>query len=119
MARIVVIHEEGVVESAGDDQPRKGAQPGEPALAFILVQAGMAKARGRVPADRPALVLAIGDVERAVDEDGEAQPGPGPKFEHADAALDPVAQGPPANARELRQRAPLRGDVPAGTEEEQ
>src|SRR3546814_20266702 len=29
MARIVVIHEQGVVESAGDDQTRKGAQPGE------------------------------------------------------------------------------------------
>src|SRR3546814_6512005 len=73
MARIVVIHEQGVVESAGDDQPRKGAQPGEPALAFILVQAGMATARGRVPADRPALVLAIGDGERSEEHTYELQ----------------------------------------------
>src|SRR3546814_19593306 len=81
MARIVVIHEQDVVEPAGDDPPRERAQPGEPALALIVVQAGMAKARGRVPAARPPLVLAIGDVVRAVDEDGEAQPRPGPNLE--------------------------------------
>ena len=79
----------------------------------MCVQAGMAEARGRVPADRPALVLAVGDVERAVDEDGEAQPGPGAEFEHADAALDPVAERHQAHARELRQRAAMRGDVAA------
>src|SRR3546814_16152983 len=55
MARIVVLHEQGVVESAGDEQPRKGAHPGPPAPDFIRVQAGMAKASGRFPADRPAL----------------------------------------------------------------
>src|SRR3546814_3502758 len=104
MARIVVIHEQDVVEPAGDDQPRERAQPGEPALALIVVQAGMAKARGRVPADRPPPVLAIGDVERAVDEDGEGQTSAGPKVDRKEHTSNCRTEGASRRAGAARKK---------------
>ena len=112
MARIVVIHEQRMVEPAGDDQPREGAEPRKAAFAFIFVQARMAKACRRIPADRAPLVLAIGDVERAIDEHREAKAGAGAEFEHADAALDAIAERHQAHARELRKRAAMRRNIP-------
>ena len=99
----LVVHEQDVVEAAGDQQAGEGAQPGEPALAFILVQARMPEAGRRMPADRHAAILAVGDVQRPVDQHGEAQAGAGAEFEQADAALDAVAQRHQPHAGELRQ----------------
>jgi hypothetical protein len=69
----------------------------------------MAKAGGRVPADRAAAVLALGDVHRAVDQNGEAQARAGAEFQLPYAALDAVAQGREADAGELRQRTGMFG----------
>ena len=66
-----------------------------------------------MPADRLALILAIGDVEGAVDQDGEAQAAAGAEFEHPQAALEPVAQRHQPHAGELRQHAGALGDLSA------
>src|SRR5262249_40588864 len=42
----VLMHEQDMVEAAGQDQAREGTQPGEAVLALIFVQARMAKSRG-------------------------------------------------------------------------
>ena len=109
----LVVHEQDVVEPAGDEQAGEGAQPGEAALALIFVQARMAEAGRRMPADRHAAVLAVGDVERAVDQHREAQAGAGAELQHADAALDAVAERHQPHAGELRQRPGVRGDLAA------
>ena len=101
-----------MVEPAGQQQAREGSRPGEPALAFIFMQAGMAEPARRMPADRLALVLAIGDVESAVDQCGEAQAAAGAEFQHADAALDAVAKRHQPHAGELRQHARPFGNLP-------
>ena len=71
----------------------------------------MAEPGRRVPADRLTVELAIGDVERAVDEQREAQARPGAELEHAHAALDAVAEGHKPDAGDLRQRAHPLGYV--------
>ena len=96
-------HEADMVEPAGDEQPREGTQEAETALALGLVQAGMTEAARRVPADGAALVLAIRDIERPVDQDREAQARPGAELEEANAALDTVPERHQTHARELRQ----------------
>ena len=106
-----LIHEEDVIEPAGDDQPREGAQPTETAFAFIFVQAGIAKARGRMPADRQALVVAVGNIHRPVDEHRKAETGAGPELEHTHTALHPVAKRHEAHTGELGQRPAKRRNV--------
>jgi len=69
----LVIHEEDMVEPACDHEAGKAAQPGEPAFALIFGEPGMLEAGRRMPADRHAAIVAIGDVEGAIDEDREAQ----------------------------------------------
>src|SRR4051794_21242662 len=73
----------------------------------------MAEAGRRVPADGGALELAVRDVERPVDQDGEAQAGAGAELERADAALDAVAERGEAHAGELRQHAGVLADLAA------
>ena len=51
VGRVLAVHEQDVVEAAGDDQAGERAQPGQPTLALVLVQPGMAEASRRVPAD--------------------------------------------------------------------
>ena len=53
-------------------------------------------------------ILAVGDVERAVDQHREPEAGAGAELEHADAALDAVAQRHQPHAGELRQHAGVR-----------
>ncbi|MNR13027.1 hypothetical protein D3C85_1294090 [compost metagenome] len=105
MARRVVVHEQDVVQTTGDHQARKGPEPAQAALAFILMQAWMTESRRRVPTHGAAAVLALGDVHGPVDQDREAQPGPGAKLQLAHAPFDAVAQGHQPHARELRQGA--------------
>ncbi len=111
VAGIVFIHEQDVVEAAGDHQPRHGAEPAQAALAFIVVQGGILKARGRMPADSAAVMFAIGDIHGAIDHDGEAQTRAGAEFEHAHAAFQAVPQGHQAHAGELRQLPGVRRQV--------
>ena len=93
--------------------PENERAPGEPALPFVFVQARMPEAGRRIPADRHALVLAVGDVERAVDQRGEAQARAGAELQHADAALDAIAERHQPHAGELRQHAGALGDLAA------
>ncbi len=61
MIRRLVIHEEDMIETACDHQARERAHPAEATLAFIFMQARMAEARWRIPADSHAAIIAIGD----------------------------------------------------------
>ena len=47
---------------------------------------------GRVPTDGSAVMLAVGNIKRPVDEHGEAQTRACSKFQHADIAFDTVAK---------------------------
>ncbi len=102
---------ENVIEPAGDEQPGERPREGETILAFIFMQAGMAEPGRRMPTDRLAAELAIGDVERAIDQHGETQPGAGAKLQHPHASLDAVGEGHQAHAGELRQQAGALVDV--------
>ncbi len=113
VGRVLAVHEQDVVEAAGDDQAGERPQPGEPALALVLVQAGMAEAGRRVPADRGTAIVAIGNVQRPVDEHGEPQARAGSELEHPHAALDAVAQRHQPDARELRQHAGMLRQLPS------
>src|SRR5579884_2062002 len=101
----LVVHEEDVVEAACDHEAGESAQPGEAAFAFIFGKAGMLETGRRVPADRHAAILAIGDVEGAIDKRREAQARAGAKLQHSNAALEPVAERHEPDAGELRQRS--------------
>ena len=72
----------------------------------------MTESGRRVPADRLALILAIGDVERPVDEHGEAQAGACAELQHADAALYTVAKRHQPHPGELRQHPGAFGNLP-------
>src|ERR1700722_12173433 len=65
----------------------------------------MAEAGRRMPADRLATKFAIGDVERAIDQHGEAQSATCAKLQHPYAALDSIRQRHQAHASELRKQA--------------
>ena len=62
-----------------------------------------AAARRRVPADRHAAIVAIGNVEATVDKDGEAKSGAAAELQHPHAALDAVAQRHEPDPGELGQ----------------
>ena len=102
-----------MVETAGHHESREGAQPGKTALAFIFMQAGMLEAGRGVPSDRHAAKFAVGDIEGAVDEHGEAQSRSAAEFQHADAALDAVFERHQAHAGKLRKRPGPGGGVAA------
>src|SRR5690348_8593114 len=78
------------------------------------MQARMPEAAWRMPTDRLALIVAIGDIEGAVDQGGEAKPRSGAEIEHAHAALDAIAQRHKPDTCELREHAGALGDFPAG-----
>lgn len=92
-----------MVEPAGGDEPGEGAREGEAALALVFVQARMPEARRRMPADGMVAVVALRDVEPAIDHHREAQTAAGAELEDAVSPLDSVAQGHKPDARDLRQ----------------
>jgi hypothetical protein len=65
-----------------------------------------------MPAERLAVVFAVADVHRPIDEDGEPQPSAGTKLQHPHAALDPVAERHQPNARELGEHTATFRDLP-------
>ena len=54
-----------------------------------------------MPADCHAAIIAVGNVESAVDENREAQAAAGAEFEHSDAPLDAIAESHQSDAGEL------------------
>ena len=110
----LVVHEQDMVEAAGHHQPGKGPQPGKPPSPSYSCRPGWRKPAGECQPIAWPLIIAVGDVERPVDQHREAQAGAGAEFEHADAALDAVAQRHQPHAGELRQPLPARSD-PAAT----
>ncbi len=101
-----------MVETAGYHESREGAQPGKTALAFIFMQAGMLEAGGS-SIRSPCREIAVGDIEGAVDEHGEAQSRSAAEFQHADARSTPsssVIRRTPANCEK---RPGPGGDVAA------
>ena len=84
------------------ENERSQASPPSPSYSC---SPGWRKPAGECQPMAAPLILAVGDVERAVDQDGEAQAGAGAELEHADAALDAVAQRHQPHAGELRQHA--------------
>lgn len=115
LSGILLGHEADVIEPTGGQQAGKRAQKTQPALSFRFVQARVAEARRRVPADRTPVVVALGQIHAPVHHHGEAQSGSGAKLQHADAALDPVAECHEPDAAELSQRAGAAGKVEPGT----
>ena len=65
-----------------------------------------------MPADRLPLEIAVGDVERPIDQRGETQASAGAEFEHTHAALNAVTERHQADAGELRQQTGPFGDLP-------
>src|SRR5579871_4561314 len=105
---------EDMVEPAGDEKAREGARKGEALFALVFVKIGPPEAGRRMPSDRLAPEVAFRDVERAINEHGEAKAGACAELQDADAALDAVAERHQANARELRERSRMFGKLPAG-----
>ena len=67
-----------------------------------------------MPADGAALVLAVGDVEGAVDQHREAQAGAGAELEKPDAPLDAVAERHQPDAGDLGERSHMGREVAPG-----
>ncbi len=67
-----------------------------------------------MPSDGLSLEIAISDVEGAIDENGEAQPRTRAELQHANAALEAIAERHEPHAGELRKAAAPLGDLPAG-----
>jgi hypothetical protein len=72
----------------------------------------MLEAGRRMPPDRHAAIITIGDVERPVDEHREAQPGAGAELQHANTAFNPVFERHQAHAGELGQRPRKARHIP-------
>lgn len=108
-----VRHEQDVVETAGHHQAGERSQPGKSTLAFIFVQARMFEAGRRIPTDRHAAIVAIGDIEGAVDEHGKAQACPAAEFKHSDSAFDAICKRHEPHAGKLRKRSRLGCNVAA------
>ena len=85
--------------------PEKDRSHARPPSPSVLVQPGMAKPAWRVPADGRTPELAVGDIERAIDEHREPEAGAGPELEHADPALHAVLQRHQPHSGKLRQHA--------------
>jgi hypothetical protein len=109
--RRVGVHEQRVIEPTSLHEPGHGAQPGEPALALILVQPRVPKTGWRVPADGRAAELEGAYVHRPVHQHLELQPGSGPELQESYAPFQTVAEGAGLYARELQQRASPALDV--------
>ena len=105
---------EGVVETAGHQQAREGAQQAEPAVGVTVGQARCAKPGRRVPADGHAFVFAITDVHGTVDEHREPQARTSAELQHPVAAFDAVVQHHRAHAEKLRRRSGMGCYVAAG-----
>ena len=71
----------------------------------------MAEAAWRIPANRLAFELAVGNVESAIDENCEAQPRARAEFEHPHIAFDSVAERHQPHACKLGQGAAPLGDL--------
>ena len=81
-----------MVKTGGDGQPAETAQPGQPLLVPVLVQAGVAEPGRGPPAEADAAVVGRADVHRPVNEHVEAQPAAGAELQHPDAAFGAVVE---------------------------
>src|SRR5262249_48783484 len=104
---------EDMVEAAGDQQSGEGAQETKAALALRFVQSGMPESGRRMPTDSRSAILAVADVEGAIDEDREAETGAGAELEDPHAALDAVTEGHETHAGKLGKHAAVAGGVTA------
>src|SRR5689334_300934 len=86
----VLARYQGVIQPAGDDH---AATPGtKPAPVVRLVVPGRYDSGARQPAERPTAQFAPPDVETAVDEYVECEPGPGAELQHPDTATLAVTE---------------------------
>ncbi len=115
LRRVVVLrgrvlgHEEAVLDPAGDEQPSaEGAEEAEP-LGLVVPRALDAD-RGR-PRERDAAQLAATDVEGAVDEHVEREPGAGAELEQAHATRASVAERHEPDAGDLVEPSDPAGEL--------
>ncbi len=66
MVRHLVIHEEDMVQTACHHQAGERTHPAKTALALIFMQSRMTETRRRMPADSHATIVAVGNIERAI-----------------------------------------------------
>ena len=102
-----------VIETAGQQEPGERSRPRQSLLPLVFVQGRMPKSTRRMPSDGLPLEIAIRDVERTIDENGEAQPRTRAKLQHTNIALHAIAERHEPHAGELRKRAATLGDLPA------
>ena len=112
LGRRVLGHEQGVVDSAGREEP--SAPVAHEADVLPLVVPGAGEADAGVPGERSSSELAPADVECAIDEDVEGEACAGAELERPNAALGPVAELDEAHAGNLAEPADPAQEIHSG-----